>query len=358
MTIDELRAIALFDGLTEGQLRELMAVAEEVRFDAGDDLFQESRPADFWWVLLAGSLDLLRHVGQEDTRLGVMSTPGQWAGGFRAWDEHGVYMATGRGSTPGRVLRVPADRLAALANDWFPFGAHLLRGLIHTARNIETMARQRESLVALGTLAAGFAHEVNNPASAATRAADALAASCDDLQSALGALAEKSITAEQFIALDALRRGIDPSGASSDPMAIADREDALSAWLVGRGVDRDWVIAPPLAAAGLDVPWCEKVADLLGGDGSDAVGPGLEWIASYLSTSVLLAEVKDSTRRISELVGGRQVVLADGPGLDAVHRRHRGHRKHPGDAVPQDAVRGDRAARLPLTTAADRGECR
>jgi len=299
MKIDELRSIALFDGLTEDQLRELMAVGEEVTFGDGDELFHEAQPADSWWVLLEGSVDLLRHVGQEDTRLGVMSSPGQWAGGFRAWDEHGVYMATGRGSSPGRALRVPATQLAERAHAWFPFGVHLLKGLIHTARNIETMARQREALVALGTLAAGFAHEINNPASAATRAADALEASCEDLQSSLGRLAERSITAGQFLALDALRREIDPHGASSDPLAIADREDAVSDWLVERGVDRDWIIAPSLAAAGLDVAWCAKAADLLG---RDAIGPGLEWIASSLATSTLLAEVKDATRRISELV--------------------------------------------------------
>jgi signal transduction histidine kinase len=211
-------------------------------------------------------------------------------------------MATGRGSSPGVALRVPAAKLAERANAWFPFGAHLLKGLIHTARSIETMARQREALVALGTLAAGFAHEINNPASAATRAADALEASCEDLQSSLGRLAERSITAGQFIALDALRREIDPQAARSDPLAIADREDALSDWLTERGVDRDWIIAPSLAAAGLDVAWCEKLAEVLGGDGGDAIGPGLEWIASYLSTSALLAEVKESTRRISELV--------------------------------------------------------
>ncbi len=240
MSIDQLRSIALFDGLTDDQLRELLAVGEEVRFDIGDELFTEAQPADFWWLLLQGSVDLLRHVGQEDTRLGVMSIAGQWAGGFRAWDEHGVYMATGRGSSPGIALRVPADKLAERADAWFPFGAHLLRGLIHTARNIETMARQREALVALGTLAAGFAHEINNPASAATRAADALESSCEDLQSSLGRLAERSITARQFIALDTLRRGIDPPAAGSDPLAIADREDALSDWLAKRGVDRDW----------------------------------------------------------------------------------------------------------------------
>ena len=65
-------------------------------------------------------------------------------------------------------------------------------------------------------------------------------------------------------------------------------------------VDQDWLIAPALAAAGLDVQWCEQVASLLDGN---ALGPGLEWIAHAFSMSTLLAEVKESTGRISQLVG-------------------------------------------------------
>ena len=60
---------------------------------------------------------------------------------------------------------MPAERLRDLANAWFPFGVHFIGGLVHTVRNIESMARQREALVALGTLAAGLAHEINNPLS-------------------------------------------------------------------------------------------------------------------------------------------------------------------------------------------------
>jgi signal transduction histidine kinase len=299
MHLDDLRPLDLFDGLGDDQLLELISVGSEVRFVPGDELFREGNPADFWWVLVDGRIDLVRHVGREETRLGAMDAPGRWAGGFRAWDDHGVYLATGRASVGGRVLRVPAPALREWSSAWFPFGAHLIEGLFRTARNFETVTRQKEALAALGTLAAGLAHEINNPCAAAARAVDALGDACETLLSSLRRLVGASISAEQFAALDGLRREIEPRPLTGNPMVMADREETLSTWLARHGVERDWLIAPSLAAAGADVAWCERTSDVL--DGA-ALEPGLEWVASTLSMATLLAEMKESTRRISDLV--------------------------------------------------------
>ena len=299
MRAADLRAISLFDGLADGQLADLAAGGTEIPIEPGADLFREGEPADSWWVLIDGAIDLLRHIGSEDTVVGRMDVPGRWAGGFRAWDEHGVYLATGRGAVAGRALRVPADVLREKVNAWFPFGRHLIQGLYSTARSIEATARQRESLVTLGTLAAGFAHEVNNPAAAASRAVDALGDACQTLLSSLARLAGDEISPQQFTALDALRREIGPQAAALGPLALADHEDALSSWLSHHGVAREWAIAPPLAAAGVDADWCDRALGALAGS---ALEPGLEWVASTLSLATLLSEVKESTRRISELV--------------------------------------------------------
>ncbi|MDP9220135.1 MAG: ATP-binding protein [Actinomycetota bacterium] len=299
MGVDDLRSLSLFEGLTDEQLAELTEAGTEVRIEPGVDVFREGEHADFWWVLLNGTIALIRHVGREDTVVGTMDTPGRWAGGFRAWDEHGVYLATGRGRSAGRVLRVPADVLRERSNAWFPFGGHLINGLYGTARSIESTARQRQSLVTLGTLAAGLAHELNNPAAAATRAVDALEDACQTLLSSLGRLAQGDISAEQFSAVDALRHEIEPRAGVLDPLATADLEEDLSSWLTRHGVDSEWVIGPPLAAAGVDLAWCERAARVLPGP---ALQPGLEWVAGTFSVAALLSEVKESTRRVSDLV--------------------------------------------------------
>ena len=299
MDIADLRTVPIFDGLSDDQLAELIAGGTEIAIEPGVELFREGAPADFWWVLVDGEIELSRRVDREDTVVARMDEPGRWAGGFRAWDEHGTYLATGRGSRVGRTFRVPAAVLRERIATWFPLGGHLIRGLYSTARSIESTVRQRESLVTLGTLAAGLAHELNNPAAAATRAVDALELANEALLASLRRLAGEDITAQHFATLDALRRNLRPAAADLDPLDRADNEQALAAWIAEHGVAKAWQIAPSLVAAGVDTSWCERAHAALNGRGLE---PALEWVASTFSVAALLGEVKESTRRVSELV--------------------------------------------------------
>lgn len=299
MPFGELRSLFLFEGLPDADLTRLATVGEEVSFREGDVLFEQGQPADHWWVLLEGRVGLFRRAGRVESLVATMEQPGQWAGGFLAWSDDAGYMATGRATSPGRMFRVAAGPFGQWARAVLPLGAHLITGFFRTVRNIEAAARQREALVALGTLAAGLAHEINNPASAAARAADALREAYGDLLTSLAQLTARSITASQFAALDSLRREMRPSEIRRDPLAMADREDELSEWLEGRGVAEAWRIAPALAGAGADVKWCNRAGAVLS---DETLEPGLTWVASTLSASSVLDEMQGAISRVSTLV--------------------------------------------------------
>ncbi|WP_114907845.1 ATP-binding protein [Ornithinimicrobium murale] len=298
MDVTDLQPLELFSGLGTEQLEELIAAGREVPFAPGDLLWTEGEHADSWWVVVDGVVELVRRTEREDMVVGRMDAPGRWAGGFRAWVDTGVYLASARGLESGRMLEVPSVALRDLTARWFPFGSHLIKGIYGMALYVESTARQRDALATLGKLAAGLAHEINNPAAAATRATAALGAADDKLFDSLRELAEHGITAEQFTALDALRRDLAarPAPAYVD---LAEIEDALAERLEARGVDRSWVMAPVLAAASADTQWCEGLARVVDDRSLQA---SLDWVVSSLQATVLRAEITESTRRISELV--------------------------------------------------------
>ena len=132
------------------------------------------------------------------------------------------------------------------------------------------------------------------------RSVDALVETCNDLLGSLVRLAEASLRSDQFLAIDALRREIALSTTSIDPVGVADREEALTNWLAARGVDDAWRITPALATAGVDIAWCERAAQILPGA---TLGPGVEWVSSAVAMASLLAEMKESTARVTALVG-------------------------------------------------------
>jgi len=298
---DDLRAAVLTSQLDDGQRAQLIDAGQEVHFAADEEMFAEGRRADLLWILLEGKIELSRQIANRTMVVGTMSTPGQWAGGLAAWGEgDGVYRATGRAVTPGRCLTVPSDTLGSLVGAWSPFAKHMINGVYQTVRSIDAAAREREALVALGTLAAGLAHEINNPASAAMRAVEELRNASGYMVESMAALAEQGIAADRFLQLDHLRAELlERPQLDEGAIERADHEEFIGSWLEDHDVGVAWLLAPLLATYGVDRAWLEGLETLVG---PDALMPAVRWITSTVGMQSLLTELADSTGRISHLV--------------------------------------------------------
>jgi signal transduction histidine kinase len=302
---EELGDTFLFERLTEDQLAELAGAGAVVQVAANDTVVREGEPADDFWVLLDGELQLTRHVGGQKLVLMTTDRRGVYAGGFRAYASGPAasYRATIHAVRPARLFRLPSPELGRLLQSWFPMAKHLLDGLFQTVEWIDSRVRQRESLVALGTMAAGLAHELNNPAAAAGRAAADLRAAVATLQTGLHDLTACGLTGEQIAELSSLSDqwgSADRTASSLDPLALADREDEIDGWLRRHGVEQAWTVTPALVATGVDIPALDRVAHAVG---SVALGPAVRWLASSVTVTGLLDNLDESTRRISNLVG-------------------------------------------------------
>ncbi|MDX6206865.1 MAG: hypothetical protein QOE76_3846 [Frankiales bacterium] len=305
--VDELRTLFLFEALSDEQLAFISEHSERRTFDAGAWVFREGEPAEYFIVLLKGSLRLMRRAGREDVVLVETDYRGSYAGATRAYveEEDPRYVNSLQVSAPSSFLCIGAPDFARFMRQYFPMAVHLLDGLYLGIRNSEGTLREREHLARLGALSANLGHELNNPAAAASRATSQLRRRVSDMRGKLAMIAEGRISPDSLQLLVKLQQEVVDRAAGDRPpltsLEEADLEDELIDRLDALGVSGGLDLAPIYASAGLGVDWLEGVIDAVG-EGEKRDG-ALRWLAYTLEAEQLMDEIQDATGRISTLVG-------------------------------------------------------
>ena len=228
------------------------------------------------------------------------NTAPTWIGAIAAITESPVPI-TVEADGPCRVAIVPRDDFIALALEHRSVHRKVMHVIGPVMRGINQRESSRERLTSLGTMAAGLAHELNNPAAAARRAASDLVDAVEVINHALRAFVESGIEradAEKLLRLQQEALGMCIVGARLDALDASDAEDAMLDALEDRGIEDGWRFAEPLAAVGLDADWVDRVQAIAG----PATGKTLAWVAASLTAHELATELVESTERMSGLV--------------------------------------------------------
>jgi signal transduction histidine kinase len=295
--VDTLASFPLFEFVPRAELDWLGARGDVHRLAPGATLREIGSSIDEMWIVLAGRVAV--HVPK--------GGGGSWR---RFYDSGPGYVL---GAMPYSRMQIAPARLVAeddtvvfaLSRSHFPdlvrecqeLTSALVHHMLDRARDYRTAQLHDERMQSLGRLAAGLAHELNNPASGAAGHARSLALLLDDVQAASRALACARLTDEQLEDVDAVRRMCMDVGSPRSPIEAADREEEFSDWLLRHDIDP--LAASALATANVSVAALDHLADALP---AETLSVAIRWAASDAAARQAATHIMAATTRIHALV--------------------------------------------------------
>ena len=299
--IEFLRKVPLFADLPADDLERICAVSTVVECKAGEILFEEGSLGDKAYIVWEGLVEISKTTGGKKEILAVR--PAGDVIGEMALLESIPRNATVRARTDCKFIAIGTEPFNYLIDTYPAAARKMLSTVSARLRSNEGMLRQSEKMAQIGTLTAGIAHELNNPAAAARRGADQLIQIFNDLQQLLRQIGALRLSSTQLKILEQLenecRQHANLPVPESGSIERLDRQEYLESWLEARGVENAWELAPGLVD--LDIP-IESLDNLTQAFPASAQVTVLAWISKTHSVYSLLNEIMQGTTQIGEII--------------------------------------------------------
>jgi signal transduction histidine kinase len=293
----ELLGLPIFADLPDDQIAWFIGQSQELALKPDEVYVHQGDPADAMFVVLDGQLQIRGELS--GGLVTFVSKPGDVTG-VLPFSRMKQFPLTGRALTDSRVLRFPASRFPDLVQKMPEFASRLVALMSDRIRESTRIEQQRDRLAALGKLSAGLAHELNNPASAAKRAASQLRTTLKQIKDASQELGSRDLTAAQKSEIEKLENSlVQKNEPPPDVLTISTLEDELDSVLHSHGQNDLWQLSANLARKGAKPELLESLFASLDADTARAA---LMRISALLEITGLLNEIENSTSRISDLV--------------------------------------------------------
>ena len=291
------RKLPLFADLSLADVAQVCRASRRVHVKAGDLVIEESAPGDSVYVILSGVLEITKRDGERQVVLAQRVT-GESVGEMSLL-ERTPRTASARALRDSELLEISPEAFRAMLEASPAMATTVLRTIASRLRSTEALLMQSGKLASLGTLAAGLAHELNNPAAAIQRSSEQLRDAFATWRRLTLELQTLDLAAEERQRLGDLEAGIAQGAAAHPDAASAREEEHVIGALEALGVGSPWDLAPALVAYG----WSTERLRALAEEVTAAHrAPLLQWLAAGLLAQQLTAEIQRSAQAISEVV--------------------------------------------------------